>query len=96
MKIEVTKLQPLTGYVLIEPAEQESVTSSGIVLPVEAAEKPHYGKILAIGEAGKDDPKLTVKKGDTVVYKKWGGNDLKIGDVTYQILKYEDILAKVA
>lgn len=97
MKIDVAKLQPMTGYVLVEPAEKETVTSSGIVLPTDsAAEKPQYGKVLAIGEAGKDDPKLNFKKGDIVVYKKWGGNDVKIDDISYQFLKFEDILAKVA
>ncbi|MBQ6436445.1 co-chaperone GroES [bacterium] len=96
MKIDVKKLKPMCGYVLVEPTEKETVTSSGIVLPTESNEKPQSGKILAIGAAGKDDPKLEAKVGDTVLYKKWGGNDVKIDDVEYQFLKYEDILAKVA
>ena len=97
MKIDVTKLQPMVGYAIVEPAEKETVTSSGIVLPVDASgEKPCYGKVLAVGEVGKDDPKPNFKKGDNVVYKKWGGNELKLDDVAYQILKIEDILAKVA
>jgi len=107
MKLDVKKLQPMAGYVLVEPAEKETVTSSGIVLPTDAsAEKPQYGKVLAIGAACpcedcdckdcKCHASLEAKVGDTVIYKKWGGNDVKIDDVTYQFLKFEDILAKVA
>ena len=106
MKIDVSKLKPMAGYVLVEPTEKESVTASGIVVPVETAEKPQSGKILAIGESEckceKCDCKncscgsLDAKVGDVVLYKKWGGNDVKIGDTEYQFLKFEDVLAKVA
>ncbi|MDO5561622.1 MAG: co-chaperone GroES [bacterium] len=108
MKISVKKLQPLTGYVLVEPTEKETQTASGIILPTNETEKPQYGTILALGEAecncgkdcqcGKDCACKTsdLKVGDQVVYKKWGGNDVKIDDVEYQFLKYEDILAKIA
>jgi chaperonin GroES len=107
MKINVSKLKPMAGYVLVEPAEKETVTSSGIVLPTEQTEKPQYGKILAIGEgkAKSDDCKcggsevsakdLGLKVGDVVIYKKWGGNDVKIDDNEYQFLKVEDVLAKL-
>jgi chaperonin GroES len=107
MKIQVSKIQPLAGYVLVEPAEKDSITASGIVLPMDNAEKPQYGKVLAIGEGktkgdckcddcGKSAKDLGLKVGDTVIYKKWGGNDVKIDDTEYQFLKVEDILAKLA
>ena len=106
MKIEVSKLKPMAGYVLVEPTEKDAVTKSGILLPTDSSEKPQTGKILAIGPACacKDckcekcecAASLDAKVGDLVVYKKWGGNDVKIDDVEYQFLKFEDILAKLA
>ncbi len=108
-KISVKKLQPLAGYVLVEPAEKESQTASGIILPTESGDKPQYGKVLALGKAvchcreegcGQDCScgcqDIELKVGDQVVYKKWGGNDVKIDEIEYQFLKYEDILAKIA
>lgn len=101
MKLNVKKLQPLAGYVLVEPSEKDTVTASGIVLPTDNHEKPSYGKILAIGaDLPKNADNLTaaqlgLKVGDSVVYKKWGGNELKVEDTEYQILKLEDILAKI-
>ena len=107
MKINVSKIKPLAGYVLVEPAEKDTITASGIVLPTDTSQKPQYGKVLAIGE-GKSAKKdchcedhveakdLGLKVGDTVIYKKWGGNDVKIDDIEYQFLKVEDILAKIS
>ena len=96
-QIAVSKLQPAPGYILVEPEEAEKKTAAGVYLPDSHDEKPQQGKVLAVGSnwvtehgAKVDSP---VKKGDRVVYKKWGGNDVKIGDVEYQFLKFEDILA---
>jgi chaperonin GroES len=95
--LSVSQLQPLAGYVLVEPAQAQKQTASGIYLPDSHDEKPQYGTVLAIGdsvwESGVKEIKSPVKKGDQVIYKKWGGNDFKIGDVEYQFLKFEDILA---
>jgi chaperonin GroES len=94
--LSVSQLQPLAGYVLVEPAKSQKKTASGIYLPDSHEEKPQYGTVLAVGgEAVVDGQKVSspVKKGDNVIYKKWGGNDFKIGDVEYQFLKFEDILA---
>lgn len=96
--ISVSKLQPLAGYVLVEPAQAEKKTASGIYLPESAEEKPQYGTVLAVGADAMIDGatvKAPVKKGDQVIYKKWGGNDFKVGDVEYQFLKFEDILATI-
>lgn len=103
-KIDVAKLKPMAGYVLVEPTEKEDVTKSGIFLPTDDKEKPQTGTILAIGAANCDGGacehchcgELDAKVGDQVVYKRWGGNEVKIGDVEYQFLKFEDILAKIA
>jgi len=99
MKISVSKLQPLPGYVLVEPAESQEKTKSGIYLPSKDEEKPQYGTVLACGasiwESGVKEITCPVKKGTTVLYKKWGGNEFKVGSTEYQFLKFEDLLAAV-
>ena len=90
-------LKPAAGYLLIEPEESMKQTSSGIVLPESHDEKPQTGKVLAVGEdelldSGKTR-KSPVKVGDIVVYKKWGGNEYKIGEKELLFIKFEDILA---
>lgn len=97
--LSVSQLQPLPGYVLVEPAKTEKKTASGIYLPDSHEEKPQYGKVLAVGGDTTVDGvsvKSPVKKNDQVIYKKWGGNDFKIGDVEYQFLKFEDVLATIS
>lgn len=97
--LKANNLQPLPGYILVEPAEVEKQTASGIYLPDSHDEKPQQGNVLAVGDNWNTEHgatiKAPVKKGDTVVYKKWGGNDVKIGSKEYQFLKFEDILAVV-
>lgn len=99
MPVNVKKLSPLPGYVLVEPAEATKQTASGIYLPDSHDEKPQQGTVLSVGDTWKTEYgaeiKAPVKKGDTVIYKKWGGNDVKVGDTEYQFLKFEDILAVV-
>ncbi len=96
--LTVSQLQPLAGYVLVQPAESQKQTASGIYLPQNDSEKPQHGTVLAVGPAIMEDGQKIespVKKNDKVIYKKWGGNDVKIGDVEYQFLKFEDLLAIV-
>lgn len=98
-QLSVSQLQPLAGYVLVEPAAREKQTASGLILPENDSEKPQHGKVLAVGgsvwESGVKEIKSPVKVGDQVIYKKWGGNEVMIGDVEYQFLKFDDILATV-
>ena len=98
MTVNVKQLHPMPGYVLVEPTKQQKQTASGIYLPDSDSEKPQDGKVLACGSGVMDDGakiECPVKVGDTVIYKKWGGNDVKIVDTEYQFLKFEDILAVV-
>lgn len=98
VSIAVNKLAPAPGYLLVEPASAEKQTSSGIYLPDTHEEKPQYGKVLAVGaETMEDGQKLAApaKKGDLVIYKKWGGNEFQIGQTEYQFLQFKDILAIV-
>ena len=91
-------LLPTAGYILIEPSESQKRTESGIYLPDSAnPEKPQKGKVLAVGEeevlGNGVKRKSPVKAGDMVVYKKWGGNELKVDNKEYLFVKFEDILA---
>lgn len=89
---------PAAGYILIEPKEVETKTAGGIYLPETGAnEKPQKGKVLAIGEdeilENGTRRKSEVKVGDEVIYKKWGGNEVKENGKEYLFVKFEDILA---
>ena len=93
-----TTLQPLADRVLVKPIEREEMTKSGIYLPDTAKEKPQEGKVIAVGP-GKmtDDGKriaLDIKVGDTVIYAKYGGTEIKVDDEELMILRESDILAK--
>jgi len=92
------KLKPLADRVVVKPIERETVSKGGIVLPDTAKEKPQEGKVVEVGEGrlsdeGKRLP-MDVKKGDIVVYAKYGGTEIKIGDEELIILRESDILAK--
>lgn len=92
------KIKPLADRVLIEPMSKEEKTKSGILLPETVdKERPEQGKILAVGPGKADkDGKLIkplVKKGDIVLFSKYGPNEIKIDDKEYLIAKEEDILA---
>lgn len=99
MTLDPKKLNPMPGLVLVEPAKKQTQTAGGIYLPDNHDEKPQEGTVLVVGADEVTDAGATrkspVKVGDKVVYKKWGGNDVKINDVEYQFLKFEDILAVI-
>ena len=90
----MTKLsiQPLADRVLVEPLEAETKTASGIYIPDSAKEKPQQGKVVAIGKGTKDEP-LTVQVGDTVLYGKFAGTELKLEGNDYLIMRESDIFA---
>lgn len=97
-KTNTSKIQPLSGYVLIEPKPKEETTPSGIVLPDVAEEKPQEGKVLTCGSDSVENGKTIkcpVKVGDTVIYKKWGGNEIKVDGKELLLLKFEDLMATV-
>jgi chaperonin GroES len=92
-------LKPLGDRVIVEVLDEEETTFSGIVLPDTAKEKPQRGKVLAVGPGKYEDGKLVpldVKKGDEVIFSKYGGTEVKVGREEYLILRESDILAKVA
>ncbi|MCK4331874.1 MAG: co-chaperone GroES [Dehalococcoidia bacterium] len=92
------KLQPLGDRVVVRPAAKEEVTKGGIVLPDTAKEKPQEGKVIAVGPGRLTDEGkrivMDVKVGDTVIYAKYGGTEIKEDDEELIILRESDILAK--
>lgn len=89
-------LKPTAGYLLIEPLEKEIKTASGIYLPDNAGEKPQMGIVIAVGaKTYFENHEITspAKLGETVLYKKWGVNEVKFENKEYMIVKFEDILA---
>ncbi|MFN8397019.1 MAG: co-chaperone GroES [Bacteroidia bacterium] len=87
-------IRPLADRVVIQPAEAEEKTASGLYIPDTAKEKPHRGTVLAVGPGKKDEP-TTVKVGDTVLYGKYSGTEIQIEGKDYLIMKESDILAIV-
>lgn len=95
------QIKPLFDYILVKPVKQEEVTASGIVLPDSVKEKPQMGEVIAVGQGILDDGKIVpnsmyIQVGDKVVYKKWGGNEVKVGNEEMLLIKQDDIMAKVA
>ena len=87
-------IKPLADRVLIEPVAAETQTASGIFIPDTAKEKPQKGKVIAVGNGTKDIT-MTVKVGDTVLYGKYAGTELKLEGADYLIMREDDILAIV-
>ncbi len=87
-------LRPLADRVLVEPSAAETKTASGIIIPDTAQEKPQQGKVVAVGNGKKDEP-MTVKAGDTVLYGKYGGTEIKHDGKEYLIMRESDIFAVI-
>ena len=87
-------IKPLSDRVLIEPEAAETKTASGFYIPETAKEKPQRGKVVAVGKGNKDHD-MTVKVGDTVLYGKYSGTELKLEGTDYLMMREDDILAIV-
>lgn len=88
-KLNVT---PLHDRVIVKPAAAEEKTSSGLIIPDTAKEKPQRGIVVAAGTGKKDEP-VTVKTGDTVLYGKYAGTEIQVEGSDYLIMRESDILA---
>lgn len=84
-------MKPINDRVIVKPAKAETKTAGGIILPETAKEKPQKGKVIAVGP-GKDNVSMTVKKGDTVLYGKYAGQELNHEGADYLIMREDDIL----
>ncbi|MEA3019133.1 MAG: chaperonin GroES [Actinomycetota bacterium] len=94
------KLQPLEDRIVVRANESEATTASGLVIPDTAKEKPQQGEVLAIGPGRRSEQTgevipLDIKKGDTVVYSKYGGTEITIDGEDLLILTSRDVLAIV-
>lgn len=100
-------VKPLFDYVLIKPLEAQTQTASGIVLPESVKEKPQVGEVMGVGpgmenggcmcgahEEGNSHT-MTVKKGQKVLYKKWAGNEIKVGTEEWLLVQEKDVMAVV-
>jgi len=91
MKVNI---KPLADRVLVEPMKAETKTASGIIIPDNAKEKPQKATVVAVGNGTKDHS-MTVKVGDTVLYGKYSGTELKFEGKDYLIMSEKDILAVI-
>lgn len=93
---KILNIKPLFDNVLVKPLEAEAKTASGIILPDSAKEKPQIGLVMAVGDGkvvkGVKQP-MVVKVGQKVMYKKWGGSEVKVGTEEWTMVGQEDILA---
>ena len=94
-------IKPLGDRVLVKPIDADKeVKKGGIIIPDTAKEKPQEGKVVAVGTGKRDDDgklvPFNVKKGDRVLMPKYGGTEVKVDDVEYQIVREDDILAVIA
>jgi len=94
------KLQPLEDRIVVRPAEAEEKTSSGLVIPDTAKEKPQQGEVLAVGPGRRTENSgelvpLDIAVGDSIVYSKYGGTEITIDGEDLLILNARDVLAKV-
>jgi len=85
-------IRPLADRVLVEPGAAETKTASGIIIPDSAQEKPQQGTVVAVGNGKKDEP-MTVKAGDTILYGKYSGTEIKHEGKDYLIMRESDIFA---
>ncbi len=93
-------IKPLFDNILVKPLEAEAKTASGILLPDNAKEKPQMGEIMAVGNGVMDDGEIVknsiiVKVGQKVMYKKWGGDEVKVNGQDWMIVKQSDIMAVI-
>ena len=87
-------IQPLADPVLIEPAEAEQRTASGIIIPDTAKEKPLHGIVKAVGKGTKDE-EMILKEGDEVLYGKYSGTEIELEGEKYLMMRQSDVLAVI-
>ena len=87
-------IKPLSDRILVKPAEAETTTAAGIIIPDNAKEKPQKGEVVAIGPGKKDEP-ITVKPGDSVLYGKYSVTEITVDGTEYLIMRESDIFAIV-
>ncbi|GAP10811.1 co-chaperonin GroES [Bellilinea caldifistulae] len=85
------KVQPMGARILVKPLEQENKTATGLYIPETAKEKPQTGVVVAVG----DDEEIKLKVNDKILFAKYSGTEIKLGNDDYLIMECSDVLAKV-
>ena len=93
------KVRPLHDRVIVKRVEEEEKTKGGIIIPDTAKEKPQQGKVIAVGDGRRDEKGnkilMDVKKGDTILFGMYAGNEIKLVDKEYLIIREDDVLGIV-
>ena len=93
------KFRPLHDRVVVRRVEEDTKTKGGIIIPDTAQEKPMQGEVIAVGPGGRDESgkliPIDVKVGETILFGKWSGNEVKIDSVEYLIMKESDIMGVI-
>ena len=93
------KFRPLHDRVVVRRVEEDTKTKGGIIIPDTAQEKPMQGEVMAVGPGGRDENgkliPIDVKVGETILFGKWSGNEVKIDGVEYLIMKESDIMGVI-
>jgi chaperonin GroES len=93
------KIKPLGDRVLVKRMEEDEVVKGGIIIPDTAKEKPQRGEVIAVGPGARDENgkfiPMNVKKGDKVLFGKYAGSEVKMGDEDYLIMREDDILGVI-
>jgi chaperonin GroES len=93
------KIRPLADRIVVERLDEPEQKKGGIIIPDTAKEKPQQGKVLAVGSGKYDDEghriPMEVKKGDTILFGKYSGNEIRMDDTEYLIMREDDVLAIV-
>lgn len=98
--MKAKNIKPLFDYLLVKPLDSETTTPSGIILPDTVKEKPQMGEILAVGDGGFNEDgkivKMILKVGQKIMYKKWGGNEVKAEGQELMLIQQKDVLAIIS
>ena len=94
-----TEVVPLSDHIVLKSVDSEEITTSGIVIPESAKEKPQHGEVLSVGPGKVNDAgvveTIELSKGDRVLYQKYTGQEVTVDKVEYLIIRFQDVLAKL-
>ena len=94
-----TNVVPLTDHIILQPVEQEEITTSGLVIPDSAKEAPQHGHVISVGPGKLNDSgvveKIELASGDRVLYQKYTGQEVTVDSEEYIVIRFQDVLAKL-
>lgn len=92
----IEQIKPQVGFLIVEPVQAPKEVA-GIYQPGKDKEVPSWGKVITLGDVKADEAEFTIKltEGQTVIFKRWGGNEIEVGGKKYYFLKYEEIIGGV-